>query len=319
VAGAKDFEHSSQYAQNGHVKLSHHPDYYLKQPPGHPFPMSKYQLIHEVVLERAVVTTEDIVAPAEAEMADLLRVHTAEYLEKMATGALTAPEQRRLGLTWSPALWRRSKLAVQGTLDAARRALSDGLSGNLAGGTHHAFADRGEGFCVLNDVATAIRALQAQGAIERALIVDLDVHQGNGTAQIFSEDASVFTFSIHGQKNYPAVKMRSTLDVGLPDGTSDEAYLDALGANLPRVLDAFRADVVFYLAGVDVAAGDRYGRFALTDEGVRARDARVLHEVLGRGVPLVVTLAGGYATSSRRTAELHAIVFEEAVLALSAK
>jgi len=186
------------------------------------------------------------------------------------------------------------------------------VSANLAGGTHHAFADRGEGFCVLNDVAVAIRVLQGQGAIERALVVDLDVHQGNGTAAIFAADASVFTFSVHGASNYPALKQRSSLDVALPDGTGDAEYLAALSAHLPRILDAFRADLVFYVAGVDVVAGDRYGKLALSEEGVRARDRRVVGEVRGRALPLVITLAGGYAPTPVRTAELHAIVFEEA-------
>lgn len=295
------------------MQVSHHPDYFVPLPEGHPFPMAKYTLVREILIERGVIAPADVVAPVEADRALLERVHTAEYLEKVESGGLSAHEQRRLGVPWSPALYRRSRLAAQGTLDAARRALESGLSGNLAGGTHHAFADRGEGFCLLNDVAIAIRALQAQGAIERALVVDLDVHQGNGTAAIFEGDPSVFTFSMHGASNYPAVKMRSTLDVALPDGTDDSGYLDALRFELPRILDTFRCDLVFYLAGVDVARGDRYGRLLLTEEGVRARDRYVIRAVRDRGLPLVLTLAGGYAATARRTAELHAIVFEEAV------
>jgi acetoin utilization deacetylase AcuC-like enzyme len=203
---------------------------------------------------------------------------------------------------------------VQGTLLAARAALEDGIAGNLAGGTHHAFADHGEGFCVLNDVAVAIRRLQAEGMIRRAMVVDLDVHQGNGTAAIFEGDDSVVTFSMHGERNYPARKMRSTLDVGLPDGTDDEGYLAALAAHLPQLSAGFAPDLVFYLAGVDVAAGDRYGRFSLSDAGLRERERQVLGWARARGLPMVVTLAGGYASSAERTAELHAMVFEEAAI-----
>ena len=295
------------------LKVSHHPDYFLPLPEGHPFPMAKYTLVHEYLVARGVLAVDDIVQPREAARADLERVHAAGYLDKLYGAGLSADEQRRLGVPWSERLLRRSRLAVQGTLDAAGHALRDGLAGNLAGGTHHAFTDRGEGFCVLNDVAVAIRALQASGSIDRALVIDLDVHQGNGTAAIFAGDPSVFTLSVHGERNYPAVKMRSSLDVGLPDGTGDDEYLEALRSSVPQVLSGFRADLVFYLAGVDVAAGDRYGRFALSTAGVRARDRWVLETVRQAGLPLVITLAGGYARDAASTAALHCLVFEEAV------
>ena len=207
---------------------------------------------------------------------------------------------------------RRSRLAVQGTLTAARIALHDGLAGNLAGGTHHAFAGRGEGFCVLNDVAVAIRALQDAGSIRRAVIIDLDVHQGNGTAAIFEDDPDVYTFSMHGERNYPAQKLRSTRDVGLPDGIGDDEYLATLAQHLPQVLGESRADIAFYLAGVDVAAGDRYGRFALSDAGVTRREREVLGAVRQAGLPLVIVLAGGYAATAERTAQLHTLVFDAA-------
>jgi acetoin utilization deacetylase AcuC-like enzyme len=295
------------------LKVSHHPDYLLPLPEGHPFPMDKYALVHQLLLERGVVGEADVQRPGEAALEDLARVHAPGYLAKLFGPGLSADEQRRLGVPWSARLLRRSRLAVQGTLDAARTALREGLAGNLAGGTHHAFADHAEGFCVLNDVAVAIRALRAEGAIERALVVDLDVHQGNGTAAIFDGDAGTYTFSMHGERNYPARKMQSSCDVGLPDGIDDEAYLAELAQRLPGILRGFDPDVVFYLAGVDVAAGDRYGRFALSEAGVRARDRFVAECVRGAGWPLVLTLAGGYAASARRTAELHVIAFEEAV------
>ncbi len=275
--------------------------------------MVKYTLVYDTLRSSGLLPATQIMLPEEAVRADLDRVHTREYLDRLFGSGLSPQEQRALGVPWSPRLLRRSRLAVQGTLLAARAALEDGLAGNLAGGTHHAFADHGEGFCVLNDVAIAIRRLQHERRLERALIVDLDVHQGNGTAAIFEGDESVFTFSMHGERNYPARKMRSTLDVGLPDGTGDDAYLAALESHLPRLTAGFRPDVVFYLAGVDVADGDRYGRFVLTDAGIRARERRVLDWSRRLGLPLVITLAGGYSPNAVRTALLHCIVFEEAL------
>jgi acetoin utilization deacetylase AcuC-like enzyme len=293
------------------VRVSYHPDYHVELPATHPFPMGKYPRVHGLLREAGVVSAGEVMEPAEAALGDLARVHTAGYLDKLETGALSAAEVRRLGVPWSARLWRRARLATQGTLLAARAALEDGVAGNLAGGTHHAFADRGEGFCVLNDVAVAIRALQA-GGLRRALVVDLDVHQGNGTAAIFAGDPDVYTFSMHGARNYPTQKVASSRDVGLPDGTGDDGYLEALARHLPEVVAASRPELVFYLAGVDPAAGDRYGRLALTEDGLRARDRMVVGEALGRGLPVVLLLAGGYAHSAARTAELHANTFIEA-------
>lgn len=294
------------------LKASHHPDYFLPLPDGHPFPMAKYPLVRERLRAGGWLQAEGEMVPDEASYEDLARVHTRRYLDRLFGDGLDAAEVRALGVPWTPRLLRRSRLAVQGTLLAARAALADGLAGNLAGGTHHAFADHGEGFCVLNDVAVTIRCLQSEGVIRGAVVVDLDVHQGNGTAAIFEGDASVRTFSMHGERNYPLRKMRSTIDVGLPDGTDDDAYLSALAAHLPRLLQGPAPDLVFYLAGVDVVAGDRYGRFAVTDAGLRERERQVLRWAGSQGLPMVLTLAGGYAASAARTAELHAIVFEEA-------
>jgi acetoin utilization deacetylase AcuC-like enzyme len=269
--------------------------------------------LKDQLLVEGVLAPEDLVEPEPLERAVLELVHTPQYLDKLEAATLTVSEERRLGLPWSDSLWLRSRLASGGTLLAAREALASGLSGNLAGGTHHAFADHGEGFCVLNDVAIAIAKLRAEGRIRRALIIDLDVHQGNGTAAIFEDLEEVFTFSMHGERNYPALKMRSTLDVALPDGAGDAEYLPLLDHHLPEVLDAARADLVFYLAGVDVAAGDRYGKLALTEEGIRTRDRRVIEAVRSRLIPLTIVLAGGYAPTRARTAQLHAHVFREAV------
>jgi acetoin utilization deacetylase AcuC-like enzyme len=295
------------------MKCVYHPSYQVALPPGHPFPMSKYSLLRDQLLAEGIVVAGDILQPEPLDASTLGLVHTPEYLAKLAMSGLSAAEQRRLGLPWSEALWQRSRLASAGTLLAARTALDQGLAANLAGGTHHAFADHGEGFCVLNDVAIAIRKLQAGRVLGRAAIIDLDVHQGNGTAAIFETDDEVFTFSMHGERNYPVAKMRSNLDVPLKDGMGDAEYLDTLHGVLPSVLDRARADLVFYLAGVDVAAGDRYGKLALTEEGVRRRDRCVIEAVRGRGLPLVIVLAGGYAATRARTAELHAHAFRESV------
>jgi acetoin utilization deacetylase AcuC-like enzyme len=295
------------------MRVSFHPDYFVALPDGHPFPMAKFPALHEILLAESVIDPVDVIRPREAPL-DLLRlVHTEDYLWKLATGNLTNAEERRIGIPWSERLWRRSKLAVNGTLNAAFMALEDGLAGNLAGGTHHAYPDHGQGYCVLNDVAIAIRELQRGNRIRRALVIDLDVHQGNGTAEIFSDDADVYTFSMHGEKNFPARKAVSDRDVGLPCGTGDANYLRILAGELPGVLAAARADIVFYLAGVDPAGGDRYGRMLLSPEGLAARDRLVIEAVRTSGKPLVLLLSGGYAATPRKTAELHAIAYRVAV------
>jgi acetoin utilization deacetylase AcuC-like enzyme len=295
------------------MKCSYHPGYQVALPAGHPFPISKYALLKERLLAEGVLTSDDLVEPVPIDRETLELVHTVEYLDKLESSGLSPAEQRRLGLPWSEALWQRSLLACGGTLWAARNSLDSGLAANLAGGTHHAFADHAEGFCVLNDIAVAIMKLRRQARIERALIVDLDVHQGNGTAAIFEGVKEVFTFSMHGERNYPTRKMRSDLDVGLSDGVDDADYLRALRGHLPGVLDRAQPGVAFYLAGVDVVAGDRYGKLGLSEEGIRLRDRYVIESVRDRGVPLVIVLGGGYAASRERTAELHAHVFREAV------
>jgi acetoin utilization deacetylase AcuC-like enzyme len=295
------------------MKCAYHEGYAVPLSPGHPFPMSKYPLLRDRLLMEGLLSGTDTLEPEPLDVDTLSLAHARDYLDKLATSNLSTNEQRRLGLPWSDALWRRSRLAASGTLLAARVALAEGMAANLAGGTHHAFADRGEGFCVLNDVAIAILRLRAEGLIRRALVIDLDVHQGNGTAAIFSGDAAVYTFSMHGERNYPAVKMRSSLDVGLVDGTGDADYLAALGVHLPAVLEAAQADMAFYVAGVDVVDGDRYGKLALSEAGLAAREQLVVTAVRERGTPLVIVLGGGYAATRERTADLHVHVFRAAV------
>jgi len=294
------------------MQYSYHADYFVPLPPSHPFPMAKYPLLFERLRAAGLVGERDLVEPTEAALEDLRLVHTDAYLGQLAAGSLDAAAVRKIGVPWSPALWRRSRLAAQGTLEAARAALDDGLAANLAGGTHHAFPGHGEGFCVLNDVAVAVRVLQRDARVRRALVIDLDVHQGNGTAAIFENDASVFTFSMHGERNYPTRKMRSTLDVGLADGVGDDEYLTLLRRHLDAIFAGFVPDVVFYLAGVDPARGDRYGRLALSDQGLHLRERCVLEACGSRGLPVVITIAGGYAPTPERTAELHSIIFQEA-------
>jgi acetoin utilization deacetylase AcuC-like enzyme len=294
------------------MRASYCDGYYVPLPEGHPFPMAKFPALHRLLVREGLLAEGDVVAPRPADWSDLLRVHTSAYLRALAEGTLAPRAERRMGLPWSPRLVRRSRLAVQGTLNAALMALEDGVAANLAGGTHHAMPGHGEGFCVLNDVAVAIRVLTSACWITRALVVDLDVHQGNGNAAFFADDDRVYTFSMHGAKNYPFRKPPSSLDVPLPDGTADEAYLDALAHHLPRALDAARADLIFYLGGIDVMDGDRFGRLALSREGLHARDAHALGALAATGTPVVLLLSGGYAPTPEATADLHAVMHREA-------
>lgn len=294
------------------MRVSYSNGYYVPLPDGHPFPMGKFPALHRILLEEGIITADDVVAPRQADWADLRRIHSSSYLSQLARGTLSDRAERRMGLPWSKQLVYRSRLAVQGTINAAVMALTDGVAANLAGGTHHAFPDHGEGFCVLNDVAVAIRVLQSSCWAHRILVVDLDVHQGNGTAAVFAEADDVFTFSMHGAKNYPFEKPPSSLDVPLDDDTDDDAYLETLTTYLPETLDTVQPDLVFYLGGIDVAADDRFGRTALSREGLHARDGYVLGQIRSRNVPVTMLLSGGYAETPEETADLHAIMYREA-------
>jgi len=294
------------------MRVSYSDGYFVPLPEGHPFPMAKFPALHRLLLREAIIRPGDVVTPRQAEWSDLLRVHTAQYLSTLSAGTLSKQAERRMGLPWSKRLVVRSRLAVQGTMNTAMMALEDGIAANLAGGTHHAFPGHGEGFCVLNDVAVAIRMLKQSCWIRRALVIDLDVHQGNGTAAIFRDDPDVFTFSMHGAKNYPFEKPPSTLDVPLPDATTDAAYLETLRQHLPSVLDHAAPDLVFYLAGIDVMANDRYGRMALSRDGLHARDRFVLETIQARAFPVALLLSGGYAETPELTADLHAVAYREA-------
>ncbi len=279
--------------------------YAIALPDGHRFPMAKYALLRAAVLDEGLVPPERLHDPERVGVGDLLLVHTPEYVEQVTLGTLPAAEQRRIGLPWSPEFVERAYRVVRGTLEAARAALEHGVAMNLAGGTHHAFPDRGEGFCTFNDVAVAIRRLQRDGLVRRAAVVDLDVHQGNGTHAAFAGDASVFTFSMHGAKNFPFRKVPGTLDVELDDGTGDDEYLDRLAAALPGVLERAAPDLVVYLAGADPHEGDRLGRLKLTFAGLRRRDAMVLAACREVGIPVAATMSGGYGHDVHDTVRVH--------------
>lgn len=278
----------------------------LPLPAGHRFPIDKYRRLRERVTPEA--SQQDIrlcEAPA-ATSAEVSTVHTLQYLRKLRQGELTHVEQRRIGFPWSPQLVTRSLHSAGGTVAAARAAMTDGVAVHLAGGTHHAFADSGQGFCVLNDVAIAVRALMAERRIERALVIDCDVHQGNGTADIFGRDPRVFTFSMHGDRNFPFRKRTGDLDVSLPDGADDDDYLRLVYDALEHRLPLQHADVVFYLAGADPYVHDRLGRLNLTKRGLAERDRAVLHACRARSIPTVVVMAGGYARQIDDIVEIHA-------------
>lgn len=262
-------------------------------------------MLRERVISEGIVPAECVHDPARISRDDLLLVHTADYVDRFTEGRLTRDEERKLGFPWSEHLVERSYRAAGGTLEAARHAMLSGIAMNLAGGTHHAFPSHGEGFCVFNDVAVAIRALQRDGRIARAAIIDLDVHQGNGTHAIFAHDERVFTFSMHGGRNYPFHKVPGRLDVELADGTGDDEYLALLAEALPRALAEARPDLVVYLAGADPHEHDRLGRLAMTFDGLARRDSMVLELCREVGLPVVVTIAGGYGQPISNTVDVH--------------
>ena len=285
-------------------RIFYSPYYYAEIGENHVFPIKKFELVRDKLLAEKTLQPSEIVEPKPAEIADVRLVHTEDYITRLREGRLTRMEIRRLGLPWSESLVRRSFLAMSGTINAARHALENQVSSNLAGGTHHSFPDRGEGFCVLNDVAVAVRVLQKKNLARRFLIVDCDVHQGNGTAFIFDGDAEVFTFSMHGAKNYPLFKENSTVDIELPDGTGDAEFLETLSEALPRIF-LHNPDLVFYLGGADPFEKDKLGRLKLTMDGLRQRDEMVLAYAREKQIPIVTTMSGGYAQDINDTVEIH--------------
>ena len=288
----------------------------LPLPEGHKFPMAKYSRLRERVVGDGLIAAADLFEAQPASWADLALVHTAAYLEDVERGTLSRDTQRRIGFPWSPQMVQRARRSVGATIQAARAALREGAAANLAGGTHHAFAERGEGFCVFNDVAVASRVLRREALARRIVVIDCDVHQGNGTASIFANDAAVFTFSMHGAHNFPFHKETSDLDVTLEDGADDDVYHARLAEHVPRVLDRHDPDVAFYVSGADPYEGDRFGRLKLTIEGLRRRDAFVFAECRSRSIPVIVTMAGGYAPDIDAVVTIHANTIREAALSL---
>ncbi|MEM1326737.1 MAG: histone deacetylase [Bacteroidota bacterium] len=294
------------------LRIAYSPIYKYKLPEGHRFPMMKYELIPEQLLYEGSVTEDQFFHPEPLKEEIILRTHDATYWDKLKTLQLTRKEIRAIGFPLSDNLVQRGRHIAQGTIDCARFAMQYGVAMNVAGGTHHSFTDRGEGFCLLNDIAIASNYLLDQGLAKRILIVDLDVHQGNGTAQIFRNEDRVFTFSMHGQNNYPLRKEQSDLDIGLPDKTEDEAYLTQLKATLPQLIELHRPDFIFYLSGVDVLATDKLGRLAMSMQGCKMRDEYVLKMCRERSIPVAVSMGGGYSERIADIIEAHANTFRTA-------
>ncbi len=292
------------------MKLYYTDHFELPLPPGHRFPMDKYRRLRERVAASDRHAEDPLLVPPAATDAELRRCHSPEYIDAVTQGSLTKSQIRRIGFPWSEAMAQRSRRSTGATIAAARAALADGVAANLAGGTHHAFADAGEGYCVFNDAAVAIRAMQAEARIERACVIDLDVHQGNGTAAILRDDPTAVTLSIHGVKNFPLRKVAGDLDISLPDGTADRAYAVALTDALRKLESLGPFDLAIYLAGADPYVHDRLGRLALTRDGLRHRDRIVFDWCLSRELPVAVAMAGGYAPAVDDIVDIHAATLE---------
>jgi len=279
-------------------------------PEGHRFPMLKYELIPAQLLYEGTILQEQLFTPEPIEEETVLLTHEAAYWQKLKNQTLDERAQRKIGFVQSPRLTEREMRICQGTLQCAEHALQNGIAINVAGGTHHAYADHGEGFCLLNDFAVAARYLLQQARIKQALIIDLDVHQGNGSAAIFAAEPRVFTFSMHGAHNYPFHKEQSDLDIGLPEGTGDATYLSLLRENLPALIERVRPDLAFFLSGVDILQTDKFGKLNITPEGCSARDETVFSLLKKRHIPCVVAMGGGYSHDIRDIVHAHCNTFK---------
>lgn len=304
------------------IQIAYAPLYKLPLPTGpqgepHRFPMLKYELIPEQLLYEGTCTEADFMAPAPVDDRWVLGVHTPDYLHQLKTLTLPAQMVRRIGFPLSPELIQREWMITQGTINCALYALQHGCALNVAGGTHHAYPDRGEGFCLLNDVGVAAHFLLETGRATRILVIDLDVHQGNGTAVMFQKEPRVFTFSMHGKDNYPLKKEQSDLDIALPTGTTDEVYLETLYQTLPGLIDQHRPDFLFYVAGVDIVDTDRLGKLAVSREGCRQRDVFVFDTAIQHDLPIAVAMGGGYSPRIADIVEAHCNTFRVAVAKFS--
>ncbi len=294
------------------LPIIYHPDYVAPLPDGHRFPMAKFKLLYELLVEDRVVQPQQFYTPTSPGQELIESVHSCDYVNAYCQGTLDPKAQRRIGLPWSPALVNRTCVAVGGTILTAQLALSSGLACNTAGGTHHAFPNYGSGFCIFNDLAIACRVLQKNGLAQKILIVDLDVHQGDGTAFIFQDDDSVFTFSMHCEVNFPGTKQKSDLDVPLSVGMEDDEYLQTLANYLPDLLAFVKPDIVFYDAGVDPHIGDKLGKLALTDTGIFRREMQVLSTCVGAGYPVACVIGGGYADDMKSLVYRHSLLHRAA-------
>jgi acetoin utilization deacetylase AcuC-like enzyme len=294
------------------LPIAYSPIYAHPLPEGHRFPMLKYELIPGQLLYEGVIAGSDLFAPEPCTNESILLTHTTDYLHKLDHQLLSAREQRVIGFPQSPELTLREKIITQGTIECCYKARETGVALNVAGGTHHAFADHGEGFCLLNDFAVAANVLLHRNEAQKILIIDLDVHQGNGTASLFSQEPRVFTFSMHGAHNYPFHKEVSDCDVPLIDGIADEAYLHLLEEHLCSILESHPFDFAFYLSGVDILDTDQFGKLKVSLEGCRLRDRFVFQQLKQRGIPCVVAMGGGYSRDVRRIVDAHCNTFREA-------
>lgn len=291
------------------LKIAYSPVYKYQLPDGHRFPMEKYELIPEQLIYEGTVNEDQFFHPIQLEEEDILTTHTEEYWRKLKTNTLNKKEIRKIGFPVRPELISRGRYIAQGTISCVEYALHHGIAMNVAGGTHHAFADRGEGFCIFNDFAIAANYFLRRNKLNKILIIDLDVHQGNGTAKIFEDEPRVFTFSMHGEKNYPLKKMKSDLDIGVPDKIEDEAYLNILSDTLPQLIEMVEPELVMYLAGVDVLSTDKLGRLALSIKGCKERDRMVFNTCKKNNIPISVSMGGGYSIRVADIIEGHANTF----------
>jgi acetoin utilization deacetylase AcuC-like enzyme len=296
------------------MKIAFDPIYAHPLPEGHRFPMLKYELIPEQLLHEGTITADELFAPSVCPDEIVLITHDAEYFARLKEQRLSEREQRHIGFPQSPQLTQRELIITQGTIDCCNYAMRDGVALNVAGGTHHAFRDRGEGFCLLNDFAVAANYLLHKGDVKKIVIIDLDVHQGNGTASLFANEPRVFTFSMHGAHNYPFHKEQSDLDIPLPDGIRDEAYLRLLTVNLEQILQNHQPDFAFYLSGVDILETDKFGKLKITTEGCKQRDEIVFTMLKERNIPCVVSMGGGYSPDVRHIVDAHCNTFRAARL-----
>lgn len=294
------------------LPIVYHPDYVTPLPQGHRFPMAKFQEVYHLLLQEQIIAPSQVHTPPVATESQICRVHDATYVSDYLTGGLSEKAMRRIGLPWSPELVTRTCTAVGGTIMTTELAIEYGLACNTAGGTHHAFPDFGSGFCIFNDMGIAAKTLLERGTVNRILIVDLDVHQGDGTAVAFAHEPRVFTFSMHCETNFPFTKQKSDLDVPLPDGLDDDGYLRSLNDHLPGLLHTVRPDLVIYDAGVDPHHSDRLGKLNLTDAGLLKRDEMVLSSCVRQGIPAACVIGGGYDDDIRSLARRHALLHRAA-------